>query len=52
MSEPTQDHEALLQKAIEAANDVFSDTSVGQDVTQGSLEILIEEIRMMLNTLE
>ena len=51
MSEPTQDHEALLERAIEAARAVFEDKSVEQDVTRGSLEILIDEIQMLLDTL-
>lgn len=46
------DHETLLEDAIEAINQLFGDTSVSQKQTKASLEELIGNINIMLDTLE
>jgi polyhydroxyalkanoate synthesis regulator phasin len=46
------DHEQLYEKALQAINDLFSDTSVPQSTTAESLHGLIDEIRTMLDSLE
>lgn len=45
-------HEELLEKAREAIDRVFGDTSVSQSQTRESLEDLRSHIRIQLDTLE
>ena len=47
----SQEHEQLVEKAIEGIKEVFSDKSVPQDTTRASLEILIQEIQDLIRTL-
>lgn len=44
-------NDELFQKAMDAINELFSDTSVTTAETRASLEILIEEIQTLLSTL-
>lgn len=45
-------HELLYEKALQAINDLFDDTSVPQSQTAESLKALQEEIDNMLDTFE
>jgi hypothetical protein len=45
-------NEELYEKALEAIRDMFGDTSVGASKTRENLEGLIDEIEMMLDTLD
>lgn len=45
-------HSDLVQRAKDAINKVFSDTSVPQSKTETSLEELMEEIESMIVTLD
>ena len=41
----------MFEKAKNAINDLFNDTSVPQETTRGRLEALAEEIEMLLDAL-
>lgn len=45
-------HDKKVSAALEAINDVFSDTSVSQGDTKISLKSLVDEIAIMTETLE
>jgi len=45
------DHDERIEAAKEAINKVFGDTSVGRETTKKSLEELLSEIEVMLDTL-
>lgn len=45
-------HERLVEKAKKAISKVFYDTSVSQETTRESLEALVEEIMLLLETLD
>ena len=46
------EHDELYDKAVEAITLLFSDTSVSKQETASSLNGLIEEIGIMLDSLE
>ena len=45
-------HENLVDAAKEAIQNLFGDTSVPQSTTRESLKDLIDEIKMMIETLD
>ena len=45
-------HELLYDRAMMSIQDLFSDSSVSQSETRRSLRTLVEEIEMMMDTLE
>lgn len=45
-------HETLVEIAIEALNDVHSDTSVSLEQTLNSLEVLRDHIHMLITAIE
>lgn len=45
------DHKELVEKAKEAIDSVFGDTSVSPEQTADSLQELVEEIEMKLSSL-
>ena len=45
-------HEKLVEEAKEAIQNLFGDTSVPQSTTRASLKDLIDEIKMMIETLD
>ena len=45
-------HENLVEEAKDAILNVFSDKSVPQSITRESLKDLIDEIRLLLETLD
>ena len=45
-------HEALIERALNAIKEVFGDTSVTQEDAKLSLQSLIDEIRILIETLE
>ena len=45
-------HEELYEKAMEAISELFGDTSVSQGETKASLNTLIGEIEIMIDTLD
>jgi hypothetical protein len=45
-------HELLIEKAKEAINDLFSDTSVSKNETKGDMEDLLDEIQIKISTLK
>jgi len=46
------EHKQLVEQAGKAIRAVFGDTSVDQQTTRDSLEELVEEIEVMLDTLK
>ena len=46
------EHEALIEKALNAIKEVYGDTSITKEDAVLSLQSLIDEIRIMLETLE
>ncbi len=45
-------HDELLAKAIKAVENLFSDTSVSRKKTRESMEEVIEEIQMKIESLK
>ena len=45
-------HRNLVDRAVAAIGDVFSDTSVGPETTLGDLNELIEEIEMRMEAIK
>ncbi len=46
------EHEALIERALNAIKEVFGDTSVTQEDAKLSLQSLIDEIRILIDTLD
>lgn len=45
-------HERLVEKAKEAIGEIYGDTSVSQETTRESLKDLLDEIMLLLETLD
>lgn len=45
-------NEELYEKAIDAINDLFSDTSVSKEDAKGNLQGLLDEIAILMQSLE
>lgn len=45
-------HEQLVQKATEAIEELFSDTSVSPETTKDDLEALVEDIEIKISAIE
>lgn len=45
-------HDQLVQRAVTAIEEVFSDMSVSQETTKDSLEALIENIKIQIEALQ
>ncbi len=45
-------HRNLVDRALEAVSNVFSDTSVGPEMTRDDLRGLIDEIEIMIEAIE
>ena len=47
-----QDNEDLYDEALDAINELFTDTSVSQDDTLANLSSLVDEIKFLKNSIE